>query len=212
MRLDIDHLIICVPDLDLATERFMRLYGLATAEGGRHVGHGTANRIVPLGRSYIELLTVVDEVEAGSSPFGSWVQDHQSATRMSVDGVCLRTNDLEVISARLDLQPVEMVRKRPDGYELKWTLAGLDFALGPDRLPFFIQWQVPSAELPGRMKAEHKRSPGGVTALTLSGDVERLERWTRGSHEIRVTEGPAGVVGADILVGGDVVRLSGAVS
>ena len=48
--------------------------------GGRHPGHGTANRIVPLGSSYIELMAVVDRVEADSSPLGSWVE------RRLVDG------------------------------------------------------------------------------------------------------------------------------
>jgi hypothetical protein len=39
-------------------------YGLASIEGGRHPGWGTANRIIPLGDAYIELVTVVDDEEA----------------------------------------------------------------------------------------------------------------------------------------------------
>ena len=48
-------------------------FDLPSVDGGRHPGWGTANRIVPLGDTYIELVTVVDEAEAAQSPFGRWV-------------------------------------------------------------------------------------------------------------------------------------------
>ena len=38
-------------------------------------GWGTANRIVPLGEAYLELVTVVDDPEAAQSPFGRWVAE-----------------------------------------------------------------------------------------------------------------------------------------
>lgn len=45
----IDHLIVCVGDLDEAARSFKDRLGLNSVEGGRHPGHGTANRIIPLG-------------------------------------------------------------------------------------------------------------------------------------------------------------------
>ena len=72
--LAIDHVIVIVEDLDAAARRYYEQTGLASVSGGRHPGHGTANRIVPLGSSYIELMAVVDRVEADSSPLGSWVE------------------------------------------------------------------------------------------------------------------------------------------
>ena len=72
--LAIDHVIILVEDLDAAARRYYKQQGLASVPGGRHPGHGTANRIVPLGSSYIELMAVVERIEADSSPLGSWVK------------------------------------------------------------------------------------------------------------------------------------------
>ena len=72
-RLDIDHVLIAVPDLSAAAPSFTARYGLASTEGGHHPAWGTANRIVPLGTSYLELVAVVDEAKAQASPFGRWV-------------------------------------------------------------------------------------------------------------------------------------------
>src|SRR5262245_53549604 len=62
--LAIDHVILLAADLDHAAARLLKTHGLASLPGGRHPGHGTGNRIVPLGDSYLELMGVVDEVEA----------------------------------------------------------------------------------------------------------------------------------------------------
>ena len=66
-------------DLAAASREIESRYGLASIEGGRHGDWGTANRIVPLGEAYLELVSVVDEAQAARSPFGSWVAEAQSA-------------------------------------------------------------------------------------------------------------------------------------
>ena len=60
--LRIDHVLYAVRDLDEAASRLATEWGLATSDGGRHPGHGTANRIVPLGSDYIELIAIVDQL------------------------------------------------------------------------------------------------------------------------------------------------------
>ena len=60
----LDHVVVAVADLEQAAAVFLERYGLASYEGGRHAGLGTANRIVPLGREYVELLGVVDHEAA----------------------------------------------------------------------------------------------------------------------------------------------------
>ena len=65
--LALDHLGYAVRDLDGAAVRFREELGLDSVVGGRHVGFGTANRIVPLGDQYIEIVGVVDEAEAEGS-------------------------------------------------------------------------------------------------------------------------------------------------
>jgi Glyoxalase-like domain len=73
--LELDHVLIAVADLNGAARDLESRHGLASVERGRHAGWGTANRIVPLGETYLELITVVDEAEAAASAFGRWIAD-----------------------------------------------------------------------------------------------------------------------------------------
>ncbi len=50
---EFDHVLIAVPDLASAGQELEARHGLASVEGGRHPAWGTANRIVPLGDSYL---------------------------------------------------------------------------------------------------------------------------------------------------------------
>src|SRR5437588_4680677 len=67
-RLQFDHVQVAVGGLDAAAEHFASRYGLMALQGGHHPGRGTGNMIVPLGRSYLELIAVVEESEAESFP------------------------------------------------------------------------------------------------------------------------------------------------
>src|SRR3954465_3243242 len=66
----IDHAIIATADLEAAARRLEDEHGLAVSGGGRHLGIGTENRIVPLGPGYLELIAVVDAQEADATPLG----------------------------------------------------------------------------------------------------------------------------------------------
>ncbi len=63
-----------------------------------------------------------------------------------------------------------MSRTRPDGTVLSWELAGLAGAIGPNRLPFFIQWHGDATDHPGAMEADHTTEPVGITSV-VHGDV-----------------------------------------
>ncbi len=192
----IDHLIVCVGDLDEAARSFKDRLGLSSVEGGRHPGHGTANRIIPLGGCYVELLAVVDPSEARDSPFGSWATG-RARTAAGVDAICLRTDDLDAVCVRLGLTPTAMSRRRPDGTELKWSTAGVDLAI-EESLPFFIEWHVPEDRMPGRSHVVHDREVNGVEEIVLSGDTARLAKWTEGVPEIRIVEGPSSIVSVSL--------------
>lgn len=43
-QLEVDHVLIAVGDLALGAREIEKRYGLASVEGGRHAGWGTANR------------------------------------------------------------------------------------------------------------------------------------------------------------------------
>lgn len=200
---DIDHVIVAVRDLDTAADRFLAEYGLASVAGGRHPGHGTANRIVPLGGAYLELMAVLDRGEAAASRLGTAV----AAATEEGDGafaLCLRTDDIGSVASRLGLEPVPMTRRRPDGVELAWTLAGLECALGPERLPFFIEWHVAPGDHPAEIHIDH---PGGAASLgrvRISGDARRIVEWVgREDPLIEVEDGTPGIASVEIVVGGE---------
>src|SRR5258708_24011732 len=63
----IDHIIIGVNDLERATAIFGQRLGLAVSGGGIHPSGGTANRIIVIGDTYLELITVRAPAEAEQS-------------------------------------------------------------------------------------------------------------------------------------------------
>src|SRR5256885_6702304 len=67
MLTGLDHIIIGVNDLEQATTIFSQKLGLAASGGGIHPKGGTANRIIVIGDTYLELITVHDQTEAQQS-------------------------------------------------------------------------------------------------------------------------------------------------
>src|SRR2546426_12171170 len=60
----IDHIIIGVNNLEQASALFSQQLGLAVSGGGIHPAGGTANRIIVIGDTYLELITVRTPSEA----------------------------------------------------------------------------------------------------------------------------------------------------
>jgi hypothetical protein len=205
--MEIDHVVYGVRDLEEAASRIRDEFGLASAPGGRHPGWGTGNRIVPLGRNYVELLAAVDREEAEGSTLG------QSLLAAVADGDrflvwCVSTDEVDGVAARLDLRVTDGSRERPDGTVLRWRSAGLERALAEPSLPFFIRWDVPEDLHPGRMEADHVARPQGIEWLEIGGDALRLNEWLDGSElPIRVIGGPPGVLAVGIAAQPDEIVL-----
>src|SRR3954451_1275898 len=110
--LTLSQLVYAVRDLDAAVTTAQSL-GFSVIDGGRHPGLGTANRLIPLGDAYVELLGVVDAEEAASSVYGRAVLDrtsqHDTLVRWS-----LRTDDLDTVARERGLKPEHRGRRRPD--------------------------------------------------------------------------------------------------
>lgn len=181
MPLAFDHLLVAVPDLDQAAEELLAEHGLASLPGGRHDGHGTANRIVPLGSDYLELISVVDPEEAETSPVGRWIRRGLDAGG-GLWGLNLRTDDADALARRLGLEVLEFVREPPDGDPIRFRLVGLEGAVGDERLPFFSEHPVDDQGAvgpghPGRQEAPHLVQPRGILWVELGGDEERIRRW-----------------------------------
>src|SRR5207302_6576160 len=104
MALHIDHVVWGVDNLDRAAGEVQQRYGLVSVPGGRHPGWGTANRIIPLGQDYLELMALVDPEEAALDAVGRGL----SRLLAGGDGEgllmwCLATDDLDSTASRLGL-------------------------------------------------------------------------------------------------------------
>ncbi|HUG31546.1 MAG TPA: VOC family protein [Acidimicrobiia bacterium] len=190
MGLVVDHVIVCVPDLVRSVRSFERRHGVSSVPGGRHDGHGTANRLIPLGDAYIELVAVVDPDEARESGFGSWVTSRTNTD--GADAIALRTDELDVVCRRLDLEPLAMSRRTAVGQVLRWRIAGMDHLVAKG-LPFFIEWDVDPSLHPGRANASHAAGDLVLGQVIVSGDEPRLRLWTEGVPGLAVEAGEPGV-------------------
>ncbi len=174
--IEIDHVICAVQDLDAAAARFLHEYGLASVPGGHHPGWGTANRIVPLGRQYVELVGVVDASTAVNALFGRVVLE-AAAHGDRVIGWAVATDDIDRVAARLDLEVIAAEREAPDGSTLRWRLAGVERATSTGAFPFFIEWGLPLEQHPGRILVAHRREPRGITRIDVGADEDAIAAW-----------------------------------
>jgi hypothetical protein len=189
----IDHAVFAVQDLDAAAARWDQEYGLASVAGGRHPRWGTANRIVPLGSDYLELISVVEPDVAIDTALG------RTLLHLTADGdrwfsLCLSDDDIEATAARLHLTVEPGTRTTPEGRELTWRGAGIDAEERELWLPFFISWDVPPELHPGRTLVDHRVDAAGIAGAEISGDAVQLHDWLGGADvPVRVIEGPPGV-------------------
>jgi hypothetical protein len=180
---ELDHVLIAVADLAAAGREIEVRHGLASVEGGLHPTWGTANRIVPLGDSYLELIEVVDAAKAAESSFGRWVASGLSSTARPL-GWAVRTTQLDELARRLDLPIREGSRAKPDGERLRWRSAGVDQAAAQPSLPFFIEWD-PGTQLPGQTVIHHPAGTASIVKLVLDTDLGRLAGWL-GKHQLPI--------------------------
>jgi hypothetical protein len=186
---ELDHVLIAVADLADAAQRLEARSGLTSLEGGRHKGLGTANRIVPLDETYLELVAVVNGAEAAESVFGSWVASGEIPRLL---GWCVRTGDLDAVAARLGLTLADGSRVRGDGTILRWRMAGLEHSADEPSLPFFIEW-APETPYPGNAPVQQRAR---IEELQLDGDPDRIRHWLGdASLPVAIHEGDPAVRG-----------------
>ncbi|MGP8250205.1 MAG: VOC family protein [Candidatus Dormibacteria bacterium] len=164
----VDHVVLATTDLEHGQSQLWRGYGLQGLRGGSHRAWGTANLIVPLGSQYLEVVGVEDPELAATTPLGRAVLAEADRDRLQLLAVCLATSDLDSVAARLGRAQEPGSRTLPDGSELRWTTVGLEDALGPRRLPFFISWED-SARHPGTTAAAHGVEVRGIAYVEVGG-------------------------------------------
>ena len=184
---ELDHILIAVDNLAAAARAIEDEHGLRAEEGGRHPGWGTANRIVPLGDAYLELVTAVDASAAARSSFGRWVAVSQSELLRPI-GWAVRTDELDEVASRLGLTIEPGSRAGRDGKLVSWRLAGVEEAAAEPALPFFIEW-APGTRLPGRARTVDATGEVSVAEIRVSGDPHRIKTWL-GNHQAPIDVRP----------------------
>lgn len=170
----IDHIVIAVPDLAAASERYAAL-GFTVVAGGRHPV-GTHNALIAFADgAYIELIAFYEK-----NPQHKWWEPLQRGGGL-VD-FCMQTDDLmadtrafRAAGVAID-DPSPLSRVRPDGYQLKWVLS---IPRGAHRgiAPFLIQDETPREERVPRQHA-HRNGVTGIETVTVAvDDVATVGGW-----------------------------------
>jgi catechol 2,3-dioxygenase-like lactoylglutathione lyase family enzyme len=179
----IDHVIYATADLDQAATRVHDELGLTAVEGGRHQGHGTHNRIVPLGDGYLELMAVADPEEASSSPIGQALEARLREAGEGLFAWAIEVDDVEPLAERIGAPLTEVAREG-----LTARLTGVPEALSGSALPFFIS-RDHGVRDPGA-----GNDAGGITWIELACDRAELDRRLDGTDlPVRLVEGPPGI-------------------
>lgn len=169
MALTLDHLVILVPDLRMATLDYEDL-GFVVTPGGTHADGLTHNALVVFADgTYFELIAFVDLTDKRDNVWG-WRQFVASGGLIDY---CCATNDLAATVADLKARgwmikgPTDGGRKRPDGVELRWRSARFE-QLGRT-LPFLIEDVTPrELRVPGGAAAQHPNGATGIRALSIA--------------------------------------------
>lgn len=162
----IDHVMICVPDLNAGIEQFKKL-GFNVYAGGNHPGKGTHNAIAFNQDEYIELLAIRDNAEylaasqAGGLPGfvaagGGLRYIAIQSDNLDADVAAMRSRGVDVNDA------VANSRRTPGGQELKWKAATLG---ANNALPvFFIEHLTPVDERRKQVPLAGQH-PNGATVI-----------------------------------------------
>jgi catechol 2,3-dioxygenase-like lactoylglutathione lyase family enzyme len=171
----IDHVLFATRDFGDAAAWF-RERGLGAIEGGRHTGWGTANWIVPLGATYVEIVGVVEPEVAFGDPFVRRALEAIAAGG-GLYAWCVVPRDFDATVTRLGLVAAPGSRRRHDGVMVAWRTAGLEVALRDPSRPFFLAWEMAPELHPGRGHADHRVQPLDIAWVEVAGDEGTVRRW-----------------------------------
>jgi hypothetical protein len=205
--LGIDHVIFAVRDPDSAIDQLAALIGVAAGGGGRHEAHGTHNRLIWLGDSYIELMGVYDEELAGASWWGRQALGVIEGGGGYM-GLALATDDLAA-DAPAGAEIVAGERMLADGRVVRWRIARPASAEPDLGLAFLIEHDTSAAEwTPAERLVRAEETPLRLRRLEMP--VADMQRATMRVHrDLGVAFRPslAGGGGRDGSIGRQTLRL-----
>jgi hypothetical protein len=184
----IDHVLLAAADIAATADRLLERYGLESVPGGAHPQWGTANRIVPLGGQYLEIIGIADHAVAETNPLGQWIRG-QTASGDVLAALMVEPDDFAAVCARLSLTPMPGQRARPDGSTASWQLAGMAEAFAR-AVPCFIAWESRDDVF----AADGGVGATGIRELELGGDAAEITSWLGGAVDaVRLVGGPPGI-------------------
>ncbi len=135
----IDHIIIGVHDLEKAATQFSQKLGLAVSGGGIHPTGGTANRIIVIGDTYLELMAIYKSEEAQQS-----LRDRLAMQEGYLNFV-LASNDIEAETRAMSNRGIHVLGPTPgslraaDGRTRSWSRLDIERPDLAQHYPFIIQ-------------------------------------------------------------------------
>lgn len=139
MLTGIDHVIIGVNNLDRATTIFSQKLGLTPSGGGKHPTGGTSNRIIVIGDTYLELITMHAPEEAQQSMRDRMAKGDGylncvfASDNIEAETEAMRQHGITVIG------PKEGKLTAEDGRTRRWKRADIEQPDLVQRHPFIIQ-------------------------------------------------------------------------
>jgi hypothetical protein len=212
MRLD--HLSFAAgPDgLASTAQRIGGMLGAEFVDGGVHPRFGTRNVILPLaGRTYLEIVEVLDHPASDKAPFGQAVRA-RSALGGGWLGWDVSVDDIRPVEQRLGRESVNGNRHLPDGEELRWKQIGVNGLISDPQLPFFVEWESPASMHPSA-GADQSFS---LACLEIAGDPQRVSEWLGQTVEAPLEDvkvewvapnGTPGIVAAQVQTPAGLVRI-----
>lgn len=203
--LEIDHLLIGTPDLELGCQYVYEQWGVEPIIGGAHPGMGTCNALLGLENDiYIEIIAP-DPGQSADLPFGKYLRGLKQTAFMWWVARC---DDFDALAGRLQTNGVDVLsrgpgsRRLPDDSELKWELllpAATEFQAA---IPFFIEWKEmalhPSRTLPvcGALNSIRVNHPSSGKLRQILGPCYKT------GHK------PGKRLQAELVIGGNSVHLT----
>lgn len=143
MTIELDHLMWGAPSLALGMAEAERLFGVAPAPGGVHLGLGTCNALLSLGNAvYLEIIAP-DPNQSLEGNLGGRLAGLAAPGLITWAAAAERLEALADVAAGMELVargPVATQRAAPDGSLLQWELFFVGGHAFPGLMPFFIDW------------------------------------------------------------------------
>jgi hypothetical protein len=173
----LDHIVIAVPDLEAAKERFYSQTGIVPADGGSHTRGGTCNALVAFSDGqYLEFIAP-DPLHKRAGSQGErfaalpgpvvlhWAVSSRNLTQLAE---AAETNGLTTSGI------IPMQRTTPAGLKLEWQLCSVAGHKQGGVMPFFIDWL--DSEHPSKTSPMAGRLTNFVVSAPMNTAITRFPR------------------------------------